>query len=374
MEIQVKSKITKNIKPTPILQQTAFWSAVKRKLGIGAKAFDIKIRASDLISTPRRQNDVVDDVLILLQNIGDNYNIGYVPYGPTLKPPEEKQGIFLEELSEKLRPHLPHKCVLLRYDLLWESPWAGEDSCYDDNGHWTGPPARKIQEIRLNYDTQNWNLKKANTNILPSDTVFINLKKDENQLLNEMKPKTRYNIRLARRKGVRVRTADLDDLEVWYLLYQETCQRKRIYLHDMEYFRAVLGTDASTSRSPAEVELLIAEFDHTPLAAMFLAISDQRATYLYGASSSANRQYMATYALQWEAIRTAKQQGCTEYDLFGVSPYPEPFHPLYGLYRFKTGFGGKLFHRMGCWDYPLDIRHYNMYLSAEMTSQGYHLY
>jgi len=122
------------------------------------------------------------------------------------------------------------------------------------------------------------------------------------------------------------------------------------------------------------VELLIAEIDHTPLAAMFLAISGQRATYLYGASSSANRQYMANYALQWETILRAKQWGCTEYDLFGVSPRPEPSHPMYGLHRFKTGFGGSLFHHMGCWDYPLNFRNYNMFLTAEMTRQGYHFY
>lgn len=82
---------------------------------------------------------------------------------------------------------------------------------------------------------------------------------------------------------------------------------------------------------------------------------------------------MATYALQWRAIQEAKAAGCLEYDLFGVSPSADPSHPLYGLYRFKRGFGGELYHRMGCWDYPLDENDYESCAAAEMNSQGYHL-
>jgi lipid II:glycine glycyltransferase (peptidoglycan interpeptide bridge formation enzyme) len=78
---------------------------------------------------------------------------------------------------------------------------------------------------------------------------------------------------------------------------------------------------------------------------------------------------MALYALQWEAICRAKSYGCTEYDMFGVAPYPSPSHPLYGLYRFKTGFGGSILHRMGCWDYPLNHESYDMFRAAEMNTR-----
>jgi hypothetical protein len=107
MRFQVKRKTTKNINRTSILHQTAFLSQVKRKHGIDSKAFDIKVRASDLYATSCRQNYIIGDLLILFQNIGDDYKIGYVPYGPTIKPSEENQGLFLEELSEALRPYLP---------------------------------------------------------------------------------------------------------------------------------------------------------------------------------------------------------------------------------------------------------------------------
>ena len=374
MEIQVQSKVTNNIREKSIFQQTAFWSEVKRRQGIRSEAFDIRIKASDLYVSPRKHKYVVDDVLVLLQNVGDGYCIAYVPYGPIIKPSEQNQGLFLEELSESLRPCLPANCIALRYDLLWESPWAKDDSYFDATGQWSGPPPIVNQELRLNFETRNWNLKKANTNILPSDTVFINLQKDEKTLLREMKSKTRYNVRLAMRKGVRVRKAGLKDLDTWYTLYKETCRRKRLFLHDMKFFKTILEIQAHDSRSPAEVELLIAEINKKPIAAMFLVFSGQRATYLYGSSTSGNRRYMAAYALQWAALRRAKKKGCEKYDMFGVSPQPDPAHPLYGLYRFKVGFGGDLFHRMGCWDYPLDLKTYEMYSAAEINSVGYHLH
>jgi hypothetical protein len=372
MEVIIENKIPKAIDRKSILQQTAFWSEVKKRLGIDSKAFEIKARAADIYASSTENQFEVDDMLVLLQPIGNEHSIGYVPYGPTLKPSEENQGPFLEELSETLRPNLPASCVALRYDLLWESPWARDDDYFNDRGEWLGPPARRNQEFRLNFDTQNWNLKKANTNILPSDTVFIDLKKDENQLLSEMKPKTRYNIRLSLRKGVRINRIEPDRLDAWYGLYKDTCLRNGVFLHDIAYFKTVLETKATDSSSPAEIQLLLASNGKQPLAAMMLAISGNRATYLYGASSSTNRNYMGSYALQWDAIIRAKKRGCTEYDLFGISPRPNPAHPLYGLYRFKTGFGGRQFHRMGCWDYPLNQEAYPLYLSAEMTGQGYH--
>jgi hypothetical protein len=374
MRIKVTGKRITNISKTPVLQQTSFWAQVKRRHGVASKAFDLKVDVSSLGGEPILDDYVRDDMLVLFPNVGGDYRIGYVPYGPTLRPGAEHQGLFLEELSEALRPHLPPKCAMLRYDLLWESPWAGDNYYYDEKGNWMGPPSKANQEIRLNFDTHGHNLRKANTNVLPSDTIFVDLTKDGTRLLREMRPKTRYNVGLSQRKGVRVRRADASDLDTWYALYSETCKRNSIYLHKAEYFKAVFATRTSDAKSQAEVELLIAELGDIPLAAMFLVVSAKRATYLYGASSSIKRNHMATYALQWEAMRRAKQKGCTEYDMFGVAPRPDPSHPLYGLYRFKKGFGGSVLHRMGCWDYPLSADTYEQYLAAEMQSQGYHLH
>lgn len=373
MFVEIDQKQIKQVNRTSIVQQTAFWSEVKSKQGIVSLAFDFKIRSADLYPNASDNGYIEHDLLVLIQQLDREHSIAYVPYGPEIEPEEENQGAFLEELSESLRYFLPRNCILIRYDLSWESPWTKEEDRFDQMGNWNGPPPKKIQEFRLNFSTQKWNLKKANTDILPSNTIFLDLNQDPETLLHAMKPKTRYNIHLSRRKGVTVKSIGLEDLDIWYELYRQTASRNNIRLNKIEYFRSVLTARANDSSSPAEVELLMAEAQGEPLAAMFLVIAGERGTYLYGASASANRNYMASYALQWEAINIARKKGCAEYDFFGVAPKPDPAHPLYGLYKFKSGFGGELYHRMGCWDYPLNNKKYNYFIAAETTTPGYHL-
>ena len=124
-----------------------------------------------------------------------------------------------------------------------------------------------------------------------------------------MKPKARYNLGLSYRKGVNVKVSGFENLGSWYKLYEETSLRNRLLLHDIEYFKTVLTIKAKNTQSPAEVFLLIAEFDNKPLAAMFLVISGNRGTYLYGASSSENKNLMASYMLIWKSIEIAKAKG-----------------------------------------------------------------
>ncbi len=372
MIADIREKAIRQVYKTSIVQQTAFWSEVKKMQGVGSRAFDFRVKRADILPDAAGDTYIIGDLLVILQPVDGIHCIAYVPYGPEVEPAGETQGHFLERLSEALRHFLPESCIMIRYDLSWESLWAKEESCYDLRGNWLGVPERHMQELRLNFDTEHWNLRKANTDILPSNTVFMDLRADEDRLLGRMKPKTRYNINLSRRKGVTVRPLGLESLDVWYALYRQTALRNNFVLHDIGYFRIVLTARASDTSSPAHVHLLVAEVDGNPLAAMFLVVSAHRATYLYGASASEGRQYMATYALQWHAVGLAKAMGCTEYDFFGVAPQADPAHPLYGLYRFKTGFGGTLHHRMGCWDYPLDAKTYPYYASMEFKNQGYH--
>ncbi len=373
MIISIEPKEIKHVQEERIMQQTAFWGEVKKHQGIKPLAYKIKAEGKNIYTGNPGKKPVADDLLVLLQPINQENFIAYIPYGPTLEPSEENQGLFLEELSEKLRSYLPGSCIMIRYDLPWASPWAKEVDYYDCNQNWIGPPAKRNQEFRFNFNTINWNLKKASTDILPSNTIFLDLNKDENELLNKMKPKTRYNIRLSLKKGVKVHPVGMESIDIWYQLYKETAKRNNTYLHDIHYFNTVLSEKANNANSPVETKLLLAEINGDPLAAMFLTISTIRGTYLYGASSSQNRQFMASYALQWEAIKLAKKKGCSEYDMFGIAPNPTPSHPLYGLYRYKCGFGGQKFHRLGCWDYPLDKEKYLHYATLEMCSEGYHV-
>lgn len=373
MIADIEGKDIKQVYRTAIIQQTAYWSEVKRMQGLETMAFNFKAKYSDLFNEQRDHRYFIGDLLVLIQYVDKSHTIAYVPYGPEVEPNEEKQGYFLEQLSEGLRSSLPANCIMIRYDLSWESHWAKDGDCYDVHGNWLGVPERRIQEIRLNYSTDHWNLRKANTDILPSNTIMMDLNKTEDTLLGNMKPKTRYNINLSGRKGVKVRSMGLESLDIWYELYRQTAARNHFFLHDISYFRVVLSARANDTLSPADVILLVAEVDEKPLAAMFLVIAANRGTYLYGASASDNRNCMATYALQWRAMQIAKEKGCTEYDFFGVSPRADVSHPMYGLYRFKKGFGGDMYHRLGCWDYPLDQKAYQYYTSMEFKNQGYHL-
>lgn len=372
MIAEVDQKDTKEVTQSPLLQQTAFWAEVKKKQGAKTKAFNFKIEDSHFLDNKNKSKILLDDLVVIIQMLDRDHSIAYVPYGPTTEPEDEQQGPILEELSESIRPYLPSHCIMIRYDLPWESPWAKEKDYFDEADNWLGPPEKRNQELRINFNTHNWNLLKANSDILPSNTVFINLNATKNELLKKMKPKTRYNIRLADRKGVTIRTTGLNDIDTWYELHKETCNRNKIFLDHIDYFKTVLSVRANNTHSPAQVKLLIAEANKKPLAAMFLAISKNRGTYLYGASSSQNRNLMAPYALQWEAMSIARKNNCSEYDMFGVSPFPDPAHPLYGLYRFKTGFGGEIHHRLGCWDYPLDNEKYPFFKTTELRSRGYH--
>ncbi len=373
MKVELEPKKTERVSPTQILQQTAFWGRLKKEQGRRARAFDIVLGSGSAPSPNSVRNSSEtrgQDMLVVMRRISADAQMAYVPFGPELLPDEERPGYWLEQLSESLRHQLPENCLMIRYDLPWESPWANDKTRYTEDDVWLGNPNPRVQEMRMNFDTRNWGLRKAPTDLLPPDTVLVDVRCDRDRILKRMKPKTRYNIRLSGRKGVRVREGGINDLPAWYALYCQTADRHNMALNEMDYFESALRVRARHSDSPAKVHLLMAETAGVPVAGILLAISGQRATYLYGASSTHDRNLMAPYALQWEAIRLARSAGCVDYDLFGISPSPDPRHPMYGLYRFKTGFGGQMLHRQGCWDYPLDETRYEIYRATEMTAPG----
>jgi len=371
MVINLEPKEITDIYSTPLFPQTSFWCNVKHKLGVESGAFEFKVRNSELYSNVGGYSYTNGDFTVLYQQLNAEDCIAYLPYGPEVEPSEENQGHFLEELSECLRSYLPKNCIALRYDLNWESHWCKE-SDFDENGNWKGEPEKTFQEFQMNFDTCNWNLKKSNGNILPANTIILDLQGTDSDILSRMKPKTRYNIHLSERKNVEVRSVGIEHLDVWYRLYCETGMRNGLHINSLDYFRSVLAAKMEETDKDVTVKLLIAYCGEEPLAAMFLVISSHRTTYLYGASSSEHRNLMPTYALQWNAIQIAKTMGCLEYDFFGISPNPEPSHPMYGLYRFKKGFGGHIFHHLGCWDYPLDEEKYQVFRAYEMSRQGYY--
>lgn len=371
MEIQIEPKQIIDAYSTPIVQQTSFWSKVKERLGLVSSAYEFKVRNRDIYEGVGGFSCTNADFILFFQYLNQEDYLAYVPYGPEVEPSENNQGAFLEELSEILKSYLPKNCIALRYDLNWESHWCKEED-FDEDGTWIGLPKSEFQEIKLNYGTCNRNLRKANTNILPANTIVLDLTQKESDLLQRMKPKTRYNIKLALRKGVEVRSMGIEGLKIWYDLYHETALRNGLFINDYLYFETMFASKMEGEDNEVKVQLLVAYYDSIPLSAMFLVLSSYRATYLYGASSSQMRNVMSTYALQWKAIQIAKANNCFEYDMFGIAPSPNPSHPMYGLYKFKQGLGGEIYHQLGCWDYPIEEDKYNYFSACEMNMQGYY--
>lgn len=367
MIVHAENKEIEELKASNILPQTPFWARVKNEQGFIPTGFQLSV-SKDLID-PKEQNNKFthDDLLILLKPVNNTQCFAYVPYGPKLEPEFENHGIFLEELSEVLRPHLPANCIFIRYDLLWENQWAQDDDYFDNRGDWLGPPSVQTQEFRLNFNTNKWNLRKSPGDILPKNTFFLNLNLNEKELLYRMRYNTRYNIRKAFREGVRVREYGMENLDDWYKLYCETAVRNNMVLQEKEYFASMLANHKKYDKG-VKVNLLMADLDNEILASMFLVLSNKRGVYLFGASSSDNKHHMASYALQWESIKRAKKHGCSEYDMFGCAPNLNQSHPLHGVHLYKKGFGGRIFHRMGCWDYPFLRKDYDLMIAQEMNN------
>ncbi len=182
-------------------------------------------------------------------------------------------------------------------------------------------------------------------NIQPPRTIIVDIRGSEEAILARMKQKCRYNIRLAEKKGVVVRA--WDNLDSFYSMLQITGGRDGFGVHSLEYYRRAYELFHPTGNC----ELLVAEFENKPLAALMVFESGKRAWYIYGASNDEERNRMPTYLLQWESMRWVKGRGCEEYDLWGVpdeikstleAQFENRNDGLWGVYRFKRGFGGEL--------------------------------
>lgn len=179
------------------------------------------------------------------------------------------------------------------------------------------------------------------------NTVSIDLDPTEDELLSQMKQKTRYNIRLARRKGVTIRDADRADFEALYYMYAETSLRDGFAIREKEYYFTLWGTFLDRGKG----EALIAEVDGIAVAAVVILRFDRKAWYFQGMSTLNHRKKMPNYLLQWEAMKRAKNAGCRVYDMWGAPDVFTENDPLWNVYRFKKGFGGEVIRHIGAWDY-----------------------
>jgi lipid II:glycine glycyltransferase (peptidoglycan interpeptide bridge formation enzyme) len=189
------------------------------------------------------------------------------------------------------------------------------------------------------------------------NTITLDLGRSEDALLAAMKQKTRYNLRLAAKKGVSVRLGTLDDLDLLYRLYAETSVRDGFVIRHAGYYRDVWGALLRAGLA----QPLIAEVAQEAVAALILFVFGGTAWYFYGMSRDAHREKMPNHLLQWEAIRWARARGCQTYDFWGAPDELVETDPMWGVWKFKEGFGGQIVRGLGAWDYAPLPRLYQLY-------------
>jgi peptidoglycan pentaglycine glycine transferase (the first glycine) len=192
------------------------------------------------------------------------------------------------------------------------------------------------------------------------NTMLIDLTRSEDDLLAAMKSKTRYNVRLAEKKGVTVRSGDLDDLDLLYQLYTETAQRDGFIIRPIDYYRDAWGSFVRSGLA----QPLIAFVEQEPVAGLILFRFADRAWYMYGMSSNLHREKMPNHLLQWEAMRWAKTQGCAVYDLWGAPDELNESDSMWGVYKFKEGLGAEFAPHVGAYDFVISRLGYWMYTQA----------
>jgi lipid II:glycine glycyltransferase (peptidoglycan interpeptide bridge formation enzyme) len=259
---------------------------------------------------------------LLIRQIVPGVRIAYVPRGP-LGP----WGAMLEDIAEAARSAGAFVLIL--------EPDAGDAEAGHLDGYGFARSPRTIQ---------------------PSTSLRVDLRDPEDQILARMHQKTRYNIGLAARRGVTVRP--WEDPEAFAAMLRATGDRQGFGVHTPGYYR-----DAYDLFHPrGEAEILLAEKDGERLGALMVFGVGTSSWYLYGASTTARRELMATYLLQWEAMCWARRRGAAWYDLWGVpdaslneleAGFETRRDGLWGVYRFKRGFGGEWFQTSGAWERPL---------------------
>jgi peptidoglycan pentaglycine glycine transferase (the first glycine) len=348
--------------PLPHLLQTWEWAQVKVKYGWKAHPFTWAAAGGERPAAAA----MVLVRAIPLGGFAARLSVLYVPKGPNLDwndVPLRKR--VMDDLQAFARRQ-GAIFVKIDPDVPLGTGVPGADGSVEDS---------RGQAVRSELEQRGWRF--SQDQIQFRNTVLVDLTPTEDELLARMKQKTRYNVRLAQKKGVTVRRGTLEDLGLLYRMYAETSVRDGFLIRGEDYYRTVWQTfaqspslrsgDASQSsitnpRSSIPFsEPLIAEVDGQPVGALSMFYFSGQAYYIYGMSRDAHREKMPNYLLQWEAIRRAKELGCRVYNLWGAPDEFDEADRLWRVFRFKEGLGGYVSRTLGAWDYPASPLMYKLY-------------
>jgi len=280
--------------------------------------------------------------------LGTRLTAAYVPKGPVIAPSTLRDASTASMLTALQAVCRQRRALSLKLEPDWEA----------------------------SADAQQWlqslGFVASEHTVQPRRTILIDLGPSEQDILAQMRSKTRYNIRLAQRRSITVRTGNADDLPTFYRLLQVTAERAGFGVHTRAYYS--LAWQLFEEQDAAA--LLVASYRKRPIGAVMVFAWGNKAWYMYGASSDEERHRMPTYLLQWEAMRWAKSRGCATYDLWGIPDVDESAigssiadaeahgvlsRGMGGLYRFKRGFGGREVRYVGAFDHAYNRPLYRLF-------------
>lgn len=298
--------------PSGNILQSSLWAAVKKGWG------------HRIIVSRDETGKITAGIMVLIRRVPVlPYTFLYAPRGPVCES-DNKAGMMdlaagIKALAKKERAYIfkSDPAVLSSDDIFRKN--------ITDAGF-------SIREVGKNFD-----------GIQPRYVFRLDIK---NKTLDEVfagfQSKTRYNIRLAERRGVVVEIGERADLEEFHRIMQQTGERDNFTIRPLSYFEQMYDTLA-----PAHLRLYTARLNGEMIAATIALFYGDKTWYLYGASANAHRNVMPNYLLQWKMIQWAVEEKCNIYDFRGVSGDLNPENPLYGLYKFKKGFSGELMEFIG---------------------------
>lgn len=325
----------------PHILQTSEWGEVKKNFGW-----------KPVYKTWTQDGDVIAAALILIRElslpvINYPFKIIYIPKGPIFN--WENDVLRRRILEEIINFAKEKNAIFLKIDpdVLLSSGVPGSS---DEMRYQRGE--KVVDELKAN----GWLF--SSDQIQFRNTVMLDLLPDEDTLLSNMKQKTRYNIRLAERKGVVVRIGEYKDFDMLFEMYAETSIRDGFVIRSRDYYLNLWRTFYEANMAKP----FIAEYTGEPIAALFFFHFARKGWYLFGMSKSIYRKLMPNYLLQWKAIQYAKKMGCQAYDFWGAPDEFVQTDPMWGVYRFKSGLGGKVLRFIGAWDYPIQSLNYQFYI------------
>ncbi|MCZ2846121.1 MAG: peptidoglycan bridge formation glycyltransferase FemA/FemB family protein [Candidatus Bathyarchaeota archaeon] len=302
-----------------------YWGEFQKKTGEKIWRFGVHDNKSRLVG-----------IALVIKVTARRGNFLFIPHGPIVEKTNiiDKEYVMRKLLNKLYRIAKRERIIFIRIAPLW---------------------IKDQENIKV---FKKFNFVPAPIHIHPETTWQLNINLEEKEILRNMRKTTRNLIRRAQRENVKVYFSDyVHDIKLFYDIYKDTVKR-----HNFVPFSYEFLTGEFKSFLPNNVLLAFAQWNKKILSGAMIIFWDKIAFYHHGASSSQFPKIPASYLLQWEIIRRAKQKSCLFYNFWGISPTENPKHPWHGLTLFKTGFGGERKDYVRTQDLPLSLLYFKNWL------------